>query len=89
MATKKESRELVLASTTAEVKYIFKIPEELKCTPAGSEIEIVFVNGIFSRCSFPGSGYYSRKQWKLLSLIENVISQIEDSIESGTGKFKL
>ena len=44
-------------------------------------IKIVFVNGLFSKCEFPFNGFYSRKEWNILSDINKKISELERGYE--------
>ncbi len=45
---------------------------------AGLEIEITFVNEVFSFVKHPFSGAYDRDMWKVLSEINEAIEEIEN-----------
>lgn len=40
---------------------------------------IVFVNDKFSHVSYPFRGPYTRKQWRVLAVIEDLIAELENT----------
>lgn len=41
------------------------------------QIEIIFVDGIFSDCTFDFRGKYARYQWRILAAINEEIADLE------------
>lgn len=70
--------ELKLLTGGAKVskEYTFKITDEQGFC---GEASIIFENGKFHRCTFPFHAHYTREQWKILALLEQQISALENN----------
>lgn len=54
--------------------YIYQLQESDRTT----DVKIVFIDGVFSYCSYPMKGEYTRTGWKVLKEIEEAIAELEE-----------
>jgi len=80
-----ESLDLHIKNTT--VKEVFtisleKLPVELRADlPIDEqEVELIFINGALHEVELKFEAPYSREQWRILSIIEKKISEIENTV---------
>ena len=66
---------LVPGGAKTSTEYRFKIIDEQGVC---GEASIIFEDGKFHRCIFPFHNYYTREQWKILGLLAQHISALEN-----------
>ena len=80
-----ETEHLVISEQVKIEQFDYAIKDGDKLSCGNGMVTIKFKNGKFDSVHYPFNATYNRDQWKILSEIESIISNIEAMMEKNNG----